>query len=93
MDSDDREQFSVVMFYTDDSHQYLCRFVSARIACEIWKDAILIAEAAPHLMSKVIITDGGDHTNALWEVGKGLAFPTPEDLERRRGDAHLLAKR
>lgn len=33
------------------------------------------------IIKKIMITDGGDHAVFEWQFGKGVVFPTPEQME------------
>lgn len=75
--TNDRE-FSVAQFFVDGSYEYVRRWVSAEEAVKAAK--IYTENVAAHLgiVRKVVITDGGDHTNFQWEYGKGVTYP-PRD--------------
>jgi len=40
------------------------------------------------MVKRVIVTDGGDMTNFHWEYGKGVVFPTKEEVDaiKNEGD-------
>lgn len=76
------EEYSVAVFFTDGNWEYVARFVDAETAVHKAhgytnpnRPANLLG-----LIDKVVITDGGDHTTFLWEKGKGIVFPTREQL-------------
>jgi hypothetical protein len=78
-----RNEFSVVIWYPDDTHEYVCRFVGAQEAVETARRMTQTVGARHGMVSRVMITDGGDCTNFLWEHGKGLVYPTREELTRK----------
>ena len=53
-------------------------FVSAEDAGKGFKQLIRSVGAKLGTTRRVIITDGGDYTNAEWEFGKGITFPPPQ---------------
>lgn len=75
-DDDDRPEFSVAVFYTPGGHyDYMVRFVSAGAAFEEFRRCVNAAEIMPGVVSRIIITDGGDFTNAEWKAGEGFTYP------------------
>jgi hypothetical protein len=78
---DDRDEFSVVVFYRNGYHSYVERYVSAKAAMTIFSRSIKAAMTMPGQVDKVIITDGGDCTNAMWIAGEGFTYP-PELVGR-----------
>jgi hypothetical protein len=77
----ERDEFSVVVWYPNDAYEYVVRFVGAREAVEIAKRLTDSVGAATGLITKVMITDGDDNTNFLWEHGKGLIYPSREETK------------
>jgi hypothetical protein len=73
-------EFSVCQFFRDDSYEYVCRFVDAASAAEKFKHYTTSVGAQIGTTVRVIITDGGDCTNAEWQFGKGHTYP-PRRLE------------
>jgi hypothetical protein len=80
MTSDDRDEFSVAVFHDDGTYYYIIRWVNAERAFKAFRNCIRVAEhpraEAPPV--KIIITDGGDCTNAEWKLGEGLTYPKPD---------------
>jgi len=76
-----RGEFSVVQYFIDDSYERVREFVSAEEAMKAFQHYITCVGARIGTTKRVMITDGGDCTNALWEFGKGLVYPTKEDCE------------
>jgi hypothetical protein len=74
-DEEGHDHFSVVVFYTDDTYEYVRSFVSGRDAVETFKRITESPLAHTGLLAKVIITDGDGFTNFIWEFGKGITFP------------------
>jgi hypothetical protein len=73
IDDGDRDEFSVTVFFDDDTHVYIGRWMSAKNSVELAKAATNRAAVLPSVV-KVIITDGGDHTVFQWERDKGVTF-------------------
>lgn len=69
------ELFNVVQFFEDGKHEYVRRFVSAQDAAEAFQHYATSVAAKLGFVNRVIITDGGDCTNAEWIRGKGLVYP------------------
>jgi len=67
-------EFSVCQFFEDGSYEYVRRYVSSQEAAEAFKFYTTNVSASIGLTQRVIITDGGDCTNAEWIFGKGLVF-------------------
>jgi hypothetical protein len=84
-DDDDRVDFSVAVFFPDGSWMYEARWVGAKEAVETMKRMTETVGARTGMVSKVIVTDGGDYTVAQWEFGKGITFP-PRDQQSTKGD-------
>ena len=70
-----RDEFSVVEFYVNGTHRYVERWLPAKEAVELAKRCTDAAELAGSLVTRVIITDGGDFTVFQWEQGRGVTFP------------------
>jgi hypothetical protein len=83
---EDRAEFSVVIFYPDESHQYIERFVKASRAFEVAQRLQTIGVRAPSDVEQVMITDGGDHCVYRWKRDLGRVWPTDDvlDMGRRR---------
>lgn len=79
-------EFSVAQFFADDSYEYVRRWVSAEEAVETVKHYANSVGAKIGTTKKVIITDGGDCTNFVWEFGKGITFPKREEWEKVIGE-------
>lgn len=75
-----RGEFSVCQFFEDDSYEYVRRFVDAEQAVEAFKFYTNNVAASLGITRRVILTDGGDMTNAEWQYGKGITFPPPDQL-------------
>jgi hypothetical protein len=71
----DENEFSVVRFFATGEHEYVRRRVSAREAVEAARDYSSSVAAQFGVVTKVVITDGGDHTNFMWEYGRGIVYP------------------
>lgn len=77
-------QYSVVQFFEDDTYEYVRRFVSAKEAVMILKHYTNSVAVKLGMVSKVIITDGGDCVCFEWTKDKGITFPPKEELEKMR---------
>lgn len=71
----ERNEFSVCQFFEDGSYEYVRRFVSGLEAVKAAKAYSENPAARMGIVRKVIITDGGDCTNFMWEFGKGVTYP------------------
>jgi len=80
----EREEFSVCQFFEDGTHEYARRYVSAKEAVETSKMYTESVAAKLGIVRRVIITDGGDFTNFEWQFGKGVTYPTREQLKEAR---------
>lgn len=69
------ELFSVVQFFSDDTHEYVRRGVEAKEAIETAHHYCASIGAKLGTTTLVIITDGGDDTVFEWQFGKGVTFP------------------
>lgn len=68
------DEFSVCQFFMDGDYEYVCRFVSPEEAVEKFRFYTTNVAARIGTTVRVIITDGGDCTNAEWVFGKGIVF-------------------
>lgn len=75
--------YNVVQFFADKSYEYVRRNVSAEEAFKGFQHYTTSVGARIGTTVRVIITDDGDCTNAEWIFGKGLVFPTAEDIEKQ----------
>jgi hypothetical protein len=69
-------EFSVCQFFPDGGCEYVCRFVTVKDAFDTFKHLSQSVGARIGTTVRVIITDGGDCTNAEWRFGAGLTYPT-----------------
>lgn len=65
-------EHSVAVFFEDGTNQYVSRWIGPKEAVETFKASL---EGAGPNVTRVIITDGLDFTNAEWVRGKGVTFP------------------
>jgi len=75
-------EFSVCQFFPNGQYEYVRRWVTAEEAFKAFQHYISSVGARAGTTVRVIITDGGDCTNAEWVRGKGITFPLPEDIDR-----------
>lgn len=75
--SEERAEFSVVLFFPDGTYEYVKRFVGAEEAVRTAKDYSTSTRPAVLLgfIKRIIITDGGDCTVFEWRAGEGVTFP------------------
>jgi hypothetical protein len=69
------EEFSVWLFARDGTHFAEQRWINAEAACTLARDVTLRPAVQAGLITKVIITDGGDHCVFEWKHGEGVTFP------------------
>jgi hypothetical protein len=69
-------EFSVCQFFVDGSYEYVRRYVTAKEAFDAFLHYTQSVGARIGTTARVIITDGGDSTNAEWIFGEGLTYPT-----------------
>ncbi len=80
-------EFSVWEFVgegEDEVHIPVLRFVNEETAVTKAVEVTLKPSALIGITKEVRITDGGDFCVFHWVHGKGLVFPTKEDIERSR---------
>jgi hypothetical protein len=68
-------EFSVWVFYPDDTHSPVERFTDAETAVRMAHTVTRVVGTAV----RVIITDGGDCTVFEWRKGEGVTWPKPAD--------------
>lgn len=68
-------EFSTAVFYTDDTHEYVRRWVSPQEAMEAFIHHTNSVAVRLGMVKKVIITDGLDYTNMEWKKEKGITYP------------------
>lgn len=71
-------EFSVCQFFANGEYEYVSRWVSAVEAVTAFHHYTNSVGARLGTTVRVIITDGGDSTNAEWIFGKGVVFPPRE---------------
>ena len=69
-------EFSVYQFFPNGQYECVKHFVSAEEAMKAFEYYTNSVGARFGTTVRVIITDGGDCTNAEWVYGKGITFPT-----------------
>jgi hypothetical protein len=74
-------EFSVCQFFNDKNYEYVCRYVSAEEAINKFKFYTNNVSSRIGMTKRVILTDGGDCINMEWEYGKGITYPTKEDMQ------------
>lgn len=74
------ELFSVCRFFSSGDYEYVLRKTPSEKAFQCFCRLISSSDALTGSTTRVIITDGGDFTNAEWIFGKGLVYPTLADI-------------
>ena len=83
-DDDGGCQYSVCVFYPDESYEYVARYVDGLTAVQTFKRMTECVGARCGLVRRVIVTDGGDCINMEWKFGPGHTYP-PELVARTSG--------
>jgi len=71
-------EFSVCQFFEDGTYEYVRRMVSAEDAMTAVKHYTNNVATRMGLVTRVIITDGGDSTCFEWVNGQGVVYPPKE---------------
>lgn len=71
----ERGEFSVYQFFPNGTWEPVRQWVSAREAVETFSVYTTSVGAMIGTTVRVIITDGGDFTNAEWIFGEGYTYP------------------
>ncbi len=74
-------EYSVVQFFDDGTYEYVRRYVSDVEAVLAAKHYTNSVGARAGLVTRVIITDGGDCTCFDWRLNEGVVFPPTEEKE------------
>lgn len=72
------EQFSVTQFFHDGTYETVRKHVMPEEAMRAFAHYTDNVTAKMGLITRVIITDGGDMVNMEWKYVKGIVFPPPE---------------
>jgi hypothetical protein len=83
-------EFSVYQFFPDETYEEVLRFVDAETAMRTVVSLTQSLGGRLGTTAKVIITDDEDYTTFEWQHGKGVVFPTREDIAA--GGARQLDK-
>lgn len=75
-------EFNVFQFFADGSYEKVMENVSADDAGIAFVNCSTSVGAKIGTTKRVIVTDGGDCTNAEWEFGKGIVFPPDEEIDK-----------
>ena len=76
-------EFSTCQFFLNGTYEYVRRWVSVEEAAEAFRIHTTSVAAEVGIVTRVIITDGGDCINAEWEYGKGIIYP-PQEMMRQQ---------
>ena len=77
-------EFSVAVFFADDTHSYALRdidFPAAFDAVMRLVKTLLAPSNRGHGIVRIIITDGGDDTVFEWLPAEGITFPSPHSAQ------------
>jgi hypothetical protein len=75
------ETFSVCQFFEDDSYEWVRANVTAEEAIKAFRHYTNNVACKLGITKRVIITDSGDSICYEWKQGKGITFPTPEQIK------------
>jgi hypothetical protein len=78
-------EYSVCQFFSDETYEYVRRYVSAEEAMRAALHYTQSVGAQFGSTRRVIITDGGDCCCFEWKFGEGVTFP------RRGPDGRFVA--
>jgi hypothetical protein len=73
------QEFSVVQFFSDGTHEYVRQWVSAAEAIIAARHYTSSVGVKMGLVTRVIITDGGDCCCFEWRAGEGIVYPPKEE--------------
>lgn len=79
-------EFSVCQFFRNGSYEYVRRYVKAEEAMKAFEFYTNNVASRLGVVNRVIITDGGDCTNAEWKYGEGVVFPKSQPKEQASGN-------
>jgi hypothetical protein len=85
----ERDEFSVYLFFPDESSFCERQFIGAREAVELAAECSRRPAAIAGSIRRIIITDGGDDTVFEWLYGQGVTFP--RQMEGRKARAERKA--
>lgn len=71
-------EFSVCQFFRDGTHEYVRRHVLPEEAIAAFAHYTNNPVSKIGIVSRVIVTDGGDCINLEWKHGEGIVFPPKE---------------
>lgn len=70
-------EFSVARFYNNGGYDYVRRWIDVKEALEHALSLIASNTARSGMLTRIIITDGGDCTTWEWRHNEGVVFPPP----------------
>lgn len=71
------DTYSVVQFFKGGGHEYVRNSVSPEEAVKAFNHYTSNVACKVGIISRVIITDSGDHIAMEWQHGLGITFPPP----------------
>lgn len=74
------EKFSVYQFFENGDCECVRHYVPPAEAVQAFKHYTNNVAVKLGLVKRVIIVDSGDCVNMEWIYGKGITFPSPEEL-------------
>lgn len=81
----DNERFCVYQFFDTGGYERVREFVSSEEAVKAARHYTTSVAARMGITTRVIITDGGDLICFEWIYGKGVVFPTEEQVDAALG--------
>lgn len=72
-------EFSVYQFFTDGNYEAVRQWVSEEEAARAAGHYCTSVAVKMGLVSRVIITNGGDEICFEWQAEKGIVFPPPKE--------------
>jgi hypothetical protein len=78
------ETFSVCQFFEDETYEWVRQNVSAEEAVKAFQHYTNNVASKIGITNRVIITDSGDCIAYEWKKGKGITFPSQEEIQNAR---------
>lgn len=70
-------EHSVCQFFVNGDYEYVRRYVQSEEAVAAFAHYTSNVASRVGIVTRVIVTDGGDMINLEWVFGKGIIFPPP----------------
>jgi hypothetical protein len=91
MEPEMSEPFNVIIFFPDETWIYEAQGIEERAAAELAIECTGRPAAKLGFIAKVMVTDMLDRCCFEWQNGKGIIFPTREDIEASRESSQTKA--